>query len=113
MPHLNTNRPHIRIALSGHEEMLRDHNEAVEFRRTRRSSSVCECTQFFGLFVVVHWRERPGSRPVRLAFFHVIVVDKVCTRSSENNIDYRDGLAEFLLLVEVLLFFVVNNGLNV
>ena len=78
MPHLYTNRPHIGIALSGHEEMLRDLIEAVECRRTRHSSRVCECAQFFGLFVVIHGRERPGSHPVRLTRFDVIV-EKICT----------------------------------
>ena len=78
------NSPHIRIALSRHKEMLQDHNKAIKFWCTRCSSSVCECAQFFGLFIVVHWCERLGSHPVHLAFFKVIVIDKVCTRSSEN-----------------------------
>ena len=86
MPHLHTNRPHIGIALSRHEEMLWDFIEAVEFLCADRPSSVRECAQFCGLFVEIHGRERPGSCPVRLTFSNIIIVDKVCTRSSEKII---------------------------
>jgi hypothetical protein len=53
MPHLYTDRPHIGVTLSGHEEMLQDLNEAVEFWHANRSPSVRECVQFCSLFVEV------------------------------------------------------------
>lgn len=85
MPHLYTNRPHIWVTLGRHEEVLWYPFVAVEARRTGRSCSVRERAQFFGLFVVIHGRERPGSRPVYLALFDV-VVEKICTASSETNL---------------------------
>src|ERR1700761_1972126 len=83
MTHLYTDCPHIGIALSRHEEVLWNPLMAVKSRSTGRSCSICESAQFFGLFVVIHGRERPGSHPVRLARFDV-VVEKICTTSSET-----------------------------